>query len=45
MKINKKIRTFYDYEARKKIKVKKYPYKLSKELMKILSENGCEKLI
>lgn len=26
----------------KKINVKKEPYKLSKELKKILSENGCE---
>lgn len=42
MKINKKIRTFYDYEVGKKFNVKKEPYKLSKELKKILSENGCE---
>ena len=42
MKINKKIRTFYDYEVGKKVKIKKEPYKLSKELKKILSENGCE---
>lgn len=43
MKINKKIRTFYDYEVGIKVKVKKAPYKLSKELKKILSENGYEK--
>lgn len=43
MKTNKKIRTFYDCEEGKKVKVKKSPYKLSKELKKILSENGYEK--
>ena len=43
MKINKKIRTFYDCEEGKKVKVKKAPYKLSKELKKILSENRREK--
>lgn len=45
MKTNKKIRTFYDYEEGKKIKVRKATYKLSKELKKILSEKGCEKQI
>ena len=42
MERNKKIRTFYDYEVGKKVKIKREPYKLSKELKKILSENGCE---